>query len=70
MAADVRIQIEDYEIAGPAIDNEVLFVTGRILLSFAKNADAGLSVIGSGRINVLVSPGTPESFHRHNQSYL
>lgn len=62
VTADVRVFIEDYEVVGPTLDDEIFAVRSRILLRLAEDAPA-FRFFGSGFCDVLVSPGTPKSFH-------
>ncbi len=60
MTAGVGIPIQDNEILSAAVDNELVFVLGRILFGDAEDA-AGLGSVRTG--DVFVPPGTPECFH-------
>jgi hypothetical protein len=64
VAADVGIKIEDDEIARTAVEHEMFFVIRSVLLRFAENAAVTFGHIGSGRGDVFVPPGAPESFHQ------
>jgi hypothetical protein len=46
------------------VQDEVLFIVGRVLDGIAEDAGIRLRHNSSGRSNVCVSPGTPESFHK------
>ena len=62
MAADVRVQVKDYEIVRGAMQNEILFVVGGMVVGFAEDAMRGIRHFGSGSGDVFVPPGAPESF--------
>jgi hypothetical protein len=63
MAADVWIDVEDYEIVRGAMENEILFVVSWILVGFAEDAALGIRHFRSGGRDVFVPPGAPEPFH-------
>jgi hypothetical protein len=69
VAADVGIQIENYEVVSGAIQDEVLIVVIGMFLDFAEDATDFRSV-GSGRRDVSVSPWAPESFHKPSILYV
>jgi hypothetical protein len=63
MAADIRIQVKDYKIVPGSMQNEILFVVGRIVMGFAEDAVLSIRHFGSGSGDVFVPPGAPEPFH-------
>jgi hypothetical protein len=64
MTADIGIEIKNYEVVSGAVQNEIMLVIGCVLLGLAEDAGTALRQIGSGCSDVLVPPGTPESFHK------
>jgi hypothetical protein len=59
--ANVGVSIEDYEILRAAINDEMAFVLGRIVLGNAEDA-VGIGILGTGCADVFVPPGAPENF--------
>ena len=64
MTADVRIQVENYEVMAGPVHEEVLFVIGGVLLDFAEDTAGALGHVGASGSDVGVPPGAPESLHR------
>jgi hypothetical protein len=60
MAADVRIEVEDYETARGAVYNKVGFIIFGMIFETTKNAALGLWVIGAAGRDVFRTPGTPQ----------
>src|SRR5712672_1552435 len=63
MTTDVRVKVKNYKGVETAMQNEVLFVVGRICSGVTKDTGIGPGDISSAGCDVGVSPGTPESFH-------
>jgi len=63
MTTDVRVKVKNYKGVETAMQNEVLFVVGRIRSGVTKDTGIGPGHISSAGCDVGVSPGTPESFH-------
>jgi hypothetical protein len=64
VAANVWIEIEDYEVVGAAAEHEILFIIRGVFVSFAEDARLSYGHVGSGSGDVFAPPGAPESFHR------
>jgi hypothetical protein len=62
MSADVRVAIEYYEILLPAVNDQGVFIIGRIFTGCTEDTgEAG--TFRTGGADVFVPPGTPEYFH-------
>jgi hypothetical protein len=67
MTADVGVFVENYKIVQTPMNNQIPEIFGGIFLRCTEDAD----ILRLGRAavrNVLVSPGTPQSFH--NATYI
>jgi hypothetical protein len=64
MTADVRIEVKNYEVVSTTMEDESLFVVGRVFYGTTKDTGIGRRHVGSSRRDIGVSPGTPESFHK------
>jgi hypothetical protein len=64
VTADVRIEVEDYEVVSTTMQDEFLFVVDWVRYGLTKDTGIGLRHISYGRRDIGVSPGTPESFHK------
>ena len=62
MTADVRVPVQDCEVEGAAVNNKIHCIIGGIFCRFTKEA-AVLGFLNARIRDVLVSPGTPQSFH-------
>jgi hypothetical protein len=63
MAAYVGIDIENDQVVGSAMDNEIRFVFVGIVTKAAKNAAPGFRVSRVVGSDVFVTPGTPQPVH-------
>jgi len=62
MTADVRAPVQNCEVECSAVNNKIHCIIGGIFCRFTKEA-AVLGFLDARIRDVLVSPGTPQSFH-------
>ena len=63
MTADVGVSIEDYEIITAAVQDQIGNVVAGSFPGGAEKAGILSRLFRIGLADVLVSPGTPQSFH-------
>ncbi len=63
MSADVRVAIENDEIALAAMQDEILHVVGRTFVGYTEDAVLFVGHLGSGCGDVFMPPRAPESIH-------